>query len=185
MTARSYLLLAAGALLACQRQQAASGTTTGASAALVPHFDSLAPPRVVDSSSARIQKPSGTKTVGQTSATKGKLIPPGLKGPKGGDATVATVLDSPELVGRVVRVTGRCLGYATTQGLGSPPSSRSDWVLQAGGRSVYVVGAFPAGCTGASPSAGDVTIAARVSQDTLAGFGSRPGQPRRYLVVAR
>jgi hypothetical protein len=181
MTTRAIIVLALG-LSACQSrpQPDTSGTAQGQSE---PRLDTLAAPRVGASASA-IQPPgaaAGTKTKGDAS----KPIPPVLQAPKGGEVTVGAVLDSPGLVSRVVRVTGRCLGYSTTRGAGPPPSSRSDWLLQSGGRTVYVVGAFPAGCSATSPSADDITISAQVAQDTLPGFAGRPGMPRRYLRIVK
>lgn len=185
MNARSFLVLAVGALCACERQpQSGAGATTGATAqAQVPRLDTTAPPGV-DAKTAAIQKaPAATKASG--TKTSGKAVPIPPREQKGGEVTVAAVLDSPDLISRVVRVTGRCLGYSQSAAIGPPPSSRSDWMLQAGGRTVYVVGAFPPGCTANSPSAGDITIAARVAQDTLAGFGGRPATPRRFLRIVR
>jgi len=181
MNAKVILLLAAGGLAACDRKsQSDVGATTQA---IVPRLDTTAAPRV-DSPTAPMQKaPVATKSTGTTIGTKTVPIPP--REQKGGEVTVAAVLDSPELVSRVVRVTGRCLGYSQSPSIGPPPSSRSDWKLQSGGRTVYVVGAFPAGCTATSPSEDDVTVSARVAQDTLASFGGQPPTPRRYLIIVR
>lgn len=95
--------------------------------------------------------------------------------------TVAAVLDGRIPVGREVRVTGRCLGYGGRGADGPPPRTRSDWLLGSGERAVYVVGAFPPGCTPMGGGADRVTVRGRVAADTVAGLGA-PGVARRYLV---
>jgi hypothetical protein len=90
------------------------------------------------------------------------------------------VVASGALVGRRVRVRGRCL---STQREGKPPRARDAWQLSADGVLVYVSGPLPAGCR-ASPAA-MVTIVAVVAEDTLPPIGDLPPAPRRFLVYDR
>ncbi len=60
------------------------------------------------------------------------------------NATVHELLASNALVGRMVEVTGRCLGYSSpTVAQGSPPVTRSDWQLEDGGEAIWVTGPMP------------------------------------------
>ena len=89
-------------------------------------------------------------------------------------ATIGEIVSSRELVGRVVRVTGRCLDAPHLRPIGPPPLKRSDWQLADDTTAIYVSGSAPAACSDQSL----VTIVARVEQDTV-----RPaGVSRRYLV---
>lgn len=98
--------------------------------------------------------------------------------------TVRDVLARPELVGRTVTVTGRCLGYGTIRASGPPPRTRSDWQLAEGAAAVWVTGARPTDCSATEGSTHDDTITARVAQDTVRVVATDPGQVRRYLVRA-
>jgi hypothetical protein len=106
--------------------------------------------------------------------------------PAPGPPTPATVHDrlaSDALVGRVVEVTGRCLGYSSpTVAKGSPPVTRSDWQLEDGGEAIWVSGPLPEGCTATEPAANPGTIQATVAQDELPDLGGYGKTTRRYLV---
>lgn len=90
------------------------------------------------------------------------------------------VVASGALVGRRVRVRGRCLAM---QREGKPPRARDAWQLSADGVFVYVTGPLPAGCR--AMGAVMVTIVAVVAEDTLPAIGDLPPAPRRFLVYDR
>jgi hypothetical protein len=93
------------------------------------------------------------------------------------------LLASNALVGRMVEVTGRCLGYSSpTVAQGSPPVTKSDWQLEDGGEAIWVTGAMPDGCTATEPAAEASTIQATVAQDELPDLGGYGKTMRRYLV---
>ena len=100
----------------------------------------------------------------------------------GGAITVAEVIGPSVRVGQEVRVTGRCVGYSQRSTLGAPPVSRSDWLLEGDGATIFVNGSLPQGCTVTEGSTGSTTIRARVAEDTLRALGGRPPARRRYLV---
>lgn len=109
----------------------------------------------------------------------------GPPAPVGGStrATVHQVLTDSGLTGRVVNVTGRCLGYTVpTIAKGPPPLTRSDWQLEDQGEAVWVTGSLPDGCTSTTPADEPTAIIATVRQDTLPALGGQGGQARRYLV---
>ncbi len=89
------------------------------------------------------------------------------------------VLASGLLVGRRVRVTGRCLA-ARRALLGKPPRARSEWQLSSDGVYVYVTGPLPPGCGPSTVTT--VTILAVVAEDTLPAIADLPPAPRRFLV---
>ncbi|MFN0150357.1 MAG: hypothetical protein ACKVU1_06555 [bacterium] len=97
------------------------------------------------------------------------------------DATIQDVLASPTLVGRAVRVTGHCSGYPADVIPGSPPLTRSDWILEGGGFAIYVSGDYPPGCSPTARSEKPVTITARVVADSVEALGGARTL-RRYLV---
>lgn len=97
-------------------------------------------------------------------------------------ATVADVLDGRVAVGASVRVAGRCVGYSAGLSPDGPPITRSDWLLEADGRRVFVTGAYPPGCSALTPSEAPVTVIAVVAEDTLANLGGGAPRVRRYLV---
>ena len=110
----------------------------------------------------------------------------GAQTPAPGAPTTATVhelLASNALVGRMVEVTGRCLGYSSpTVAQGSPPVTRSDWQLEDGGEAIWVTGPMPDGCTATEPATEPSTIQATVAQDELPDLGGYGKTMRRYLV---
>ena len=91
------------------------------------------------------------------------------------------VMATSALVGRRVRVRGRCLPHED-QLPAQPPGLSTEWRLVADGIAVFVVGPLPGHCV----ARGDVmvTITAMVAEDTLAAIGDLPPSPRRFLVVS-
>jgi hypothetical protein len=81
------------------------------------------------------------------------------------------------LVGRRVRVTGRCLRL--TGEPGEAPRGPAEWQLASDGVTVFVVGPVPSACA----RTGSVTVIAHVAEDSLAPIGDLPAAPRRYLVI--
>ena len=130
-----------------------------------------APPSRRDSGSA--SRPPARETRGAT---------PGPGAGADSAMTVREVLAADVRVGQEVRVTGRCTGYSERATLGAPPVSRSDWLLEGDGATVFVNGSLPQGCTVTGGSTATTTIRARVAEDTLRALGGRPPAPRRYLV---
>jgi hypothetical protein len=109
----------------------------------------------------------------------------GTPSPQGGplQTTVHALLTTPSLVGRLVEVRGRCLGYASpTIAKGTPPVTRSDWQLEDNGEAIWVSGPLPAGCTSTTPAAAPGPVTATVAQDTVPGLGGQVDTPRQYLV---
>lgn len=100
----------------------------------------------------------------------------------GATVTVDAILSTASLTGKVVRVTGTCLGYRVPPvAMGSPPRTRSDWQLEAAGQAVYVTGPLPSTCDPGVGSTSPMTMVATVREDTLAASGGKPLTPRRYL----
>jgi hypothetical protein len=85
------------------------------------------------------------------------------------------------LVGRRVRVVGRCITSPHVRSLGLPRPVLVAWQLEADGVTVLVSGAPPAGCTSAD-GPNTVAITALVAEDTLPALGDLPASLRRYLV---
>ena len=169
----------AGSLIGCGGQSRSRPSDT------VPGFDRNAP-NIGGSAvgQASIGRPSDSTPAPPTKVAPSTVaVPTQARSPKPELATLANIIDSDRLVGRTVRVGGKCAGYGGVAGAGPPPRSRSDWVLRADSRLIYVVGAFPSGCAPVGGTDVDVTVLARVAQDTLAPFAGRPGQPRRYLIA--
>ena len=98
-------------------------------------------------------------------------------------ATVREIVASGALVGRRVRVAGRCLGYSTPRAVGGPPRTRSDWQLEDDGVAIYVTGPLPVGCSPTEGARETTTILAIVAEDTLSARRERPATARRYLVT--
>lgn len=97
-------------------------------------------------------------------------------------ASLRDVMATNALVGRRVRVRGRCLPREGDHLPAQPPRSSGEWQLAADGIAVFVVGPLPGHCA----VRGDVvvTIIAVVAEDTLAAIGDLPPSPRRFLVVS-
>jgi hypothetical protein len=98
--------------------------------------------------------------------------------------SVRALLTSASLVGKRVRVTGRCLGYGTLRAMGGAPRTRSDWQLEADSMAIWVTGPLPVGCSATAGATESSTLTALVAEDTVRGLGG-PGRARRYLVVSR
>jgi hypothetical protein len=96
---------------------------------------------------------------------------------KGTETTVAELVASDALVGRIVRVAGRCFLDTPALAPGAPPRTRSDWQLAMNGQALFVTGPRPDQCGENSP---EHTITARVAEDTIRAVGR--AIPRRYLV---
>jgi hypothetical protein len=110
----------------------------------------------------------------------------GTPGSQGGVPRVLTVrqaLDSAGLVGKSVRVEGRCLRLGAAVAFGPPPVTRSDWELGGDGRAIYVVGPRPPGCPTDADAQSTTIIEATVRSDTLPPRGTRAATPRRYLAT--
>jgi hypothetical protein len=97
--------------------------------------------------------------------------------------TVANLLETSELVGETVRVKGRCLGYGSDLVIGTPPRTRSDWVLEDNGKAIYVTGPFPPGCSGLEPGKEPVVITGVVAVDTLTSLADGSKTPRYFLIA--
>ena len=99
------------------------------------------------------------------------------------DATVSLseIVASSALVGRRVRLIGRCLTQQRSFDLDRPGGVVIVWQLAADGVMVFVAGPPPPGCASRHTPA-TVMITALVAEDTLPAIGDLPAAPRRYLV---
>jgi hypothetical protein len=96
--------------------------------------------------------------------------------------TIPTLLASSEWNGKMVQVSGQCLGYRVPPvAIGGPPRTRSDWQLAADGVAIYVTGPLPQGCSATEGSTGIIGIMATVREDSLPSLGAQPSRARRYL----
>ncbi len=96
---------------------------------------------------------------------------------------VSDLLSAPELVGKTVRVTGRCMGYGSEHVLGAQPRTRSDWALEDDSAAVYVTGPYPPGCSGTQPGEGPVLVTGIVAVDTLTSYADGAKSPRYFIVA--
>lgn len=98
-----------------------------------------------------------------------------------GTPSLRDVVASDALVGRRVRVSGRCL----TPSRGSVLDLRTPvllvWQLEADGVTVFVAGSPPPECASGKGQQ-QVTITALVAEDTLPAIGDLPPARRRYLL---
>ncbi|HJS44449.1 MAG TPA: hypothetical protein VJ755_13345 [Gemmatimonadales bacterium] len=174
MRARLYLLVPLSLALACTggAQRGSARDTTGT----VSPGDSA-----VGVDSVRIQRPTDRPRAAADSARPQVAITVPRQKPDT-SVTVAEIAASNALVGKRVRVTGRCMGYSTPLAVGPPPQTRSDWQLADGGTAIYVVGTFPPGCSPTTGSSEPVTIIGVVTEDTLPARMERPARARRYMV---
>jgi hypothetical protein len=92
---------------------------------------------------------NAARTAGRPAPTAAQPRPKTAKPPL---AMVGDIVDSAKWVGRTVRITGRCRGYGAAAAADPPPLSRSDWLLEDGGKSIYVNGPLPTGCTATAGS---------------------------------
>jgi hypothetical protein len=89
------------------------------------------------------------------------------------------VVSSRSIVGRRVRVVGRC---ASPLSVPEPPARSTEaWQFEADGITVLVVGARPGACS--APKSSLLTLSVVVAEDTLTAIGDLPAAPRRYLVL--
>lgn len=173
MSARLYLLVPLSVALACtggaQRSSARDTTVT-----VSPGVS------VVGEDSVRVQQPTARPRAAAESARSQVINVPRQKPDT--SVTVAEIAGSGALVGKRVRVTGRCMGYSKPLAVGPPPRTRSDWQLADGSTAIYVVGTFPPGCSPTTGSSEPVTIIGVVTEDTLPALMDRPARARRFMV---
>ena len=173
MIARLYHLVPLSVALACtggaQRSSARDTTMT------VSPGDSA-----VGVDSGRVQRPAERPRAADSARTPVAINVPRQKADT--SVTVAEIAGSSALVGKRVRVTGRCMGYSTPLAVGPPPRTRSDWQLADGGVAIYVVGTFPPGCSPTTGSSEPVTIIGVVAEDTIPARLERPARARRFMV---
>ena len=98
-------------------------------------------------------------------------------------ASLSEIVASSALVGRRVRLIGRCLTQQSPLELGQPHGVMMVWQLAADGVTVFVAGPPPAGCASRHAPV-TVMITALVAEDTLPAIGDLPAARRRYLVRA-
>jgi len=95
---------------------------------------------------------------------------------------VIELLERRDWNGLLVRVRGRCLGYRVPPvATGGPPRTRSDWQLEAEGVAIYVTGPLPEGCSATQGGNTELSLVARVAEDSLPALGGQPSRARRYL----
>ena len=97
------------------------------------------------------------------------------------EVSVRELVNGAVHVGKVVRTRGQCIGYSTPVAEGSPPRTRSDWQLEDDGIAVWIVGAFPTGCTGAGGDGTIITVSGLVAEDTVVALNGR-AHVRRFLI---
>jgi len=106
---------------------------------------------------------------------------PGAEAPPDVTASLSEIVASSALVGRRVRLIGRCLTQHGSFELGRPGGVGIVWQLAADGVMVFVAGPPPPGCASRHTPV-TVMITALVVEDTLPPIGDLPAAPRRYLV---
>jgi len=106
---------------------------------------------------------------------------PGAEAPPDVTASLGDIVASSALVGRRVRLIGRCLTQHGSFELGRPGGVGIVWQLAADGVMVFVAGPPPPGCASRHTPV-TVMITALVVEDTLPPIGDLPAAPRRYLV---
>ena len=174
-------LVAVAGLVGCQpspRHESTGDTSAAASSAV--QADSTA--RHVDDTAATSVTTVSKPPIGADTTTARPLDSTLRRADGGSLATVQAILSSDTLIGRRVRVTGRCVGYGRIVAVGGPPRTRSDWQLEDGGSAIYVTGSLPAGCDALQGSEQRTTIIVTVAEDTLPARGERPATSRRYLI---
>lgn len=105
----------------------------------------------------------------------------GADAPPDVTASLSEIVASSALVGRRVRLVGRCLTQQRPFDLDRPRGVVIVWQLAADGLTVFVAGPPPAGCASRHTPV-TVMITALVAEDTLPSIGDLPAAPRRYLV---
>jgi len=106
---------------------------------------------------------------------------PGAEAPSDATASLSEIVASSALVGRRVRLIGRCLTQQDSFELGPPRGGVIVWQFAADGVMVFVAGPPPPGCASRHTPV-TVMITALVAEDTLPPIGDLPAAPRRYLV---
>lgn len=174
-------------LVACRAQSTRDGGSAGqttSAAPVLPETSARASQDSVAAAPSTASRDTAPAVIGDPKAPTAKESTSGAARPipeqareKPVAASVREIRASDRLVGQVVRVSGRCVGDSPALVPGGPPRTRSDWQLAVGREAVYVSGEKPAPCrTGEA----EVTITARVAQDTIHGLGKLV--PRQYLV---
>ena len=167
----AWLLLVLVSQVSCQPRPASDTAARSDSSAEVrpaAPADSTPPATSVDSTPAAEQLPVSRPTINPR--------------PPDSPVSIAQILGSSAWNGTTVTVSGVCLGYRVPPvAVGSPPRTRSDWQLEAGGKAIYVTGPLPSGCSATEGSSTAMTISALVQEDTLRALGNNPAQSRRYL----
>ena len=179
MITNRILTLACVLLLACQPKPKGESTVE-ARPTPPPEVESDTSPTPATDSALRgvVAKPAALDSARPTEATP-ISVPKRTEVPT---LTVAELVATAAYVGGRVRVTGRCLGYGVQAATGGPPLTRSDWLLEDRGETIYVSGALPEGCSATQGSETPTTILVEVAQDTLRPFGKQAPTPRRYLI---
>lgn len=95
------------------------------------------------------------------SSFAGASVPSGKVTPQ--KVTIKEILSSPRYLNTAVTVTGVYKGWG---GEGPPPVTKSDYVIEAGGRQIYVNGPLPLGMT-LKDMGKTITIKAKVKLKTL------------------
>jgi hypothetical protein len=108
---------------------------------------------------------------------------PGAETPPDVTVSLSEIVASSALVGRRVRLIGRCLTQQSSVELDRPGGVVIVWQFAADGVTVFVAGPPPPGCASRRTPV-TVMITALVAEDTLPAIGDLPAAPRRYLVRA-
>ena len=106
---------------------------------------------------------------------------PFAQAPTDATASLSEIVASSALVGRRVRLIGRCLTQQNPFELGPPRGVVTIWQFAADGVMVFVAGPPPPGCASTHTPV-TVMITALVAEDTLPPIGDLPAARRRYLV---
>jgi hypothetical protein len=94
--------------------------------------------------------------------------------------SLAAIMASAQYANQNVMLHGRCLG-AEPGKVAGPPPSRSAWVFESEGASIYVTGKFPGDCTLTQAGSADFELHALVVQDTVTVPGQEQRRARRFL----
>jgi hypothetical protein len=108
---------------------------------------------------------------------------PVAEAPLDATASLSEIVASSALVGRRVRLIGRCLTHQSSFEVGQPRGVVMVWQFAADGVMVFVAGPPPPGCASRRTPV-TVMITALVAEDTLPAIGDLPAARRRYLVRA-
>lgn len=150
--------------------------------------------RPADSAAAAI--PGDSASGDTVPASPGDVLALGDSAPGAGSVPQVPAGEKPRLVplqeilaggarpGERVRVEGLCIGYARVMAAGPQPRTRSDWQLVQGETAIWVVGPYPAGCSGTEPAQAPGTYTFVVAVDTVTALAGAPPRPRVHLIHA-